>query len=103
MIANHLKGGSYVCAPLEYLTTLSPKHQLRRSRTFLLIYGGSADDSGRLGVYDILVKYLNVSVVWKAETFFKTWRPQRTYLPDRTTKNYGPRLVDETALRPVSF
>src|ERR1700688_3484354 len=33
----------------------------------------------------------------------KTWRPQRTYLLNRTTKNYGPRLVDETALRPVSF
>jgi hypothetical protein len=27
----------------------------------------------------------------------KRWRPQRTYLPNRTTKNYGPRLVDETA------
>jgi hypothetical protein len=27
----------------------------------------------------------------------KTWRPRRTYLPNRRTKNYDPRLVDETA------
>jgi hypothetical protein len=56
-------------------------------------------------VYDILVKYgFNVCVVREAETFFKTLRPQRTYLPNKTTKNYGPRLVDETAaLRPVSL
>ena len=72
MIANYLKAGSYVCTPLEYLTTLSPKHQVRRSRTFLLVHGGWADDFGRLDVYDILVKYgFNVSVVREAETFFK--------------------------------
>ena len=49
MIANHLKPGSYVCAPLEYLTTLSPKHQVRRSRTFLLVNGaGQKIPAGRV-------------------------------------------------------
>jgi hypothetical protein len=104
MIANHLKVGLICWCALGMLSNSVAQTSGTPIKNIVLVHGAWADDSGRLGVYDILVKYgLNVSVVREAETFFKTWRPQRTYLPNRTTKNYGPRSVDETALRPVSF
>jgi hypothetical protein len=72
MIANHLKAGLICLCALGISNNSVAQTSGTAIKNIFTGTRGWADDSGRLGVYDILAKHgFNVSVVRDAEPFFK--------------------------------